>query len=192
MPSLKDALSWIVAAVVWIMLAVLARASVKRRLYHHKGWALTVAGGSAIFFGALFEAALRATGLDPLTHAGKSRYLDILGQMGYVVGAVLVLLGSFRWLALARRLDDAERDLEAEIEKRTMAEEALRHAEVELELSVQRRTSEVGSAYEQLQEETYERQRLEEQFLQSQKMESIGRLAGGLREACGRHRPRLQ
>jgi signal transduction histidine kinase len=70
--------------------------------------------------------------------------------------------------------------LEHQIEERRRTEAALRQARDELETRVQERTANLAAANEALRAEIAERQRLEAQLLQAQKMESIGRLAGGV------------
>jgi signal transduction histidine kinase len=70
--------------------------------------------------------------------------------------------------------------LEYQIEERRRTEEALRQARDELEERVRERTANLAASNEALRAEIAERQRLEAQLLQAQKMESIGRLAGGV------------
>jgi signal transduction histidine kinase len=70
--------------------------------------------------------------------------------------------------------------LEYQVEERRRTEKALRQARDELEARVRERTANLAAANEALRAEIAERQRLEAQLLQTQKMESIGRLAGGV------------
>lgn len=67
-----------------------------------------------------------------------------------------------------------------DITDRKKAEEALQEAHERLELRVRERTAELASLNEELQREIGERQQMEQKFIQSQKMEAIGRLAGGV------------
>src|SRR5262245_9319388 len=70
--------------------------------------------------------------------------------------------------------------LEYQVEERRRTEQALRRARDDLEARVHERTANLAAANEALRTEIAERQRLEAQLLQAQKMESIGRLAGGV------------
>jgi signal transduction histidine kinase/ActR/RegA family two-component response regulator len=68
----------------------------------------------------------------------------------------------------------------ADINDEKRAELALRRFNEELEIKVQARTRELAAALEQLQKESAERERAEDQLRHSLKMEAVGQLTGGI------------
>jgi PAS domain S-box-containing protein len=68
----------------------------------------------------------------------------------------------------------------ADVTERKRAEEALKKSHEELETRVRKRTSELTRVNKELQEEIARREKVEQQLLQAQKLESIGTLAGGI------------
>lgn len=70
--------------------------------------------------------------------------------------------------------------LEREIEVRRAAEERVRQINDELEHRVALRTAELAQSVEHLQREITRRRELEGELVQAQKMEAVGRLAGGV------------
>jgi signal transduction histidine kinase/CheY-like chemotaxis protein len=87
---------------------------------------------------------------------------------------VLISLPSPRQLKLVNAT------LAAEIEIRREAEAEVRKVNEELELRVAVRTADYQRAFEKLQSEMSHREEIEKQLIQAQKMEAIGRLAGGV------------
>jgi signal transduction histidine kinase/CheY-like chemotaxis protein len=77
-------------------------------------------------------------------------------------------------------LAGVNKKLAREIEERRVAEESVRRANEELESRVASRTASLERALTDLQSEMERRTDLEGQLIQAQKMEAVGRLAGGV------------
>lgn len=67
-----------------------------------------------------------------------------------------------------------------DITDRRQLELDLRKSHREMDLRIQSRTEELQKAYEKLLDETKQRERIEKQLIQAQKMEAVGVLAGGI------------
>ena len=77
-------------------------------------------------------------------------------------------------------LESANRRLAVEVEERRAAEAAVRNLNEKLEQRVVDRTADLERALVDLRTEMKRREDLEKQLIESQKMEAIGRLAGGV------------
>jgi len=78
------------------------------------------------------------------------------------------------------QLRSINRKLEREVEERRGAEERVRQINDELEHRVAVRTGELAETVANLQREIKRRREVESELVQSQKMEAVGRLAGGV------------
>jgi len=91
-----------------------------------------------------------------------------LGWLAVAIGLGAVVLGWLAFRAISGRLA-ALREADSEANRARQLEEAVRE-----------RTRELSQAYEQLKEESAEREAAEAQLRQVQKMEAVGQLTGGI------------
>ncbi len=100
---------------------------------------------------------------------------------------LIVSIAALRIRNARKRSDELElvvlrrtRELQSEIEVRQKVEEDLRKAGESLEAQVSERTEELAHALKNLERDMLERQQLEGRLRESEKLEIVGRLAGGL------------
>jgi signal transduction histidine kinase len=93
---------------------------------------------------------------------------DEFGQLGQNINS------------MSGKLSSLYNKVQLELKERMQAEAALLDARANLEVKVEERTRQLQSANEQLHQEISDRQYIEEQLLQAQKMDALGRLVGGI------------
>jgi signal transduction histidine kinase/ActR/RegA family two-component response regulator len=91
-----------------------------------------------------------------------------LGWMAVLIGIGAIVVGWLAFRAISQRLE-ALREADSEANRASQLEQA-----------VSERTRELSEAYEQLKEESAEREAAEAQLRQVQKMEAVGQLTGGI------------
>ncbi|HYP17749.1 MAG TPA: two-component regulator propeller domain-containing protein [Opitutus sp.] len=110
-------------------------------------------------------------------------------RLGLAGAGVVVLAAGLQWrlrvvrqrnASLEQQVSLRTAQLQEEIGVRQRAEKALRESHAELERRVQERTAELAETNLSLQAEITERKSVEAQLRHSQKMETIGQLAGGI------------
>jgi len=175
----------------------LARVETLERLFDTRGRELAPAavaaqgkrgsGGLALFYGAALSPTgqqlrntlaqiataeredLRARMVATRLSSSRSDQLtEWLGWAAVLIGLGAIVLGWLAFRAISERLA-ALREADSEATRARQLEQAVRE-----------RTRELSEAYEQLKEESAEREAAEAQLRQVQKMEAVGQLTGGI------------
>ncbi|MBM3943452.1 MAG: response regulator [SAR202 cluster bacterium] len=133
---------------------------------------LTIGGGAAP---AMAGMAVLFTGLMALTAWKFNKVMVSSLQLRFANADLLATLTGEKAM-----VDALNAKLTAEIKERQLVEVDLRNARVELEEKVKERTGQLEAAAKQLRGEMEVSRRLDQQLQQAQKMETVGRLAGGV------------
>jgi signal transduction histidine kinase len=117
-----------------------------------------------------------------LTSPPDSVTQDVLGALGNVMLLERPLRADTlrRAVGAALRARDRQYRARAQLQRQTEAEEALRVLNDTLETRIAERTHALARANDRLMKEIRERERTQSALVQSQKMEAIGQLTGGL------------
>jgi signal transduction histidine kinase/ActR/RegA family two-component response regulator len=110
---------------------------------------------------------------------GVVKAITAVASMATTVMLIPLLPALIR-LPSPSQLQVVNRKLELEIGERRTAEEQVRQANDDLERRVAARTAELAQTVDELRREIARREEVERELVHSQKMEAVGRLAGGV------------
>ena len=120
---------------------------------------------------------------------GAGRWLTVLERYRWIGFALAVLFGTVVFVSAAalyvlrrsaRRQQELNRSLELELAERRRLAGELRALNESLEQRVEQRTQELRRALDEVRDAAEQRRRLEQRMQQTQKLESLGVLAGGV------------